>query len=59
MTFLPSFNGKEGRTGKEIQTSRDYLITGVKQLRFTLVYRLYGLTEEEIMMEKKMEEEGR
>lgn len=50
MTLLPSFNGKEGRTRKEIPTCRDYLITGVKQLRFTLVFRLYGLTEEEIMI---------
>jgi len=32
MTLLPSFNGKEILTGKEIQTSRGYLITGVKRL---------------------------
>ena len=32
MTLLPSFNGKEIRTGKEIPRSRDYLITGVKLL---------------------------
>lgn len=35
MTLLPSFNGKETRTGEEIPTSQDYLITGVKRLRFT------------------------
>lgn len=34
MALLPSFNGKERRTEKEIPTSRDYLITGVKRLRF-------------------------
>ena len=45
MMLLPSFNGKEGRTGKEIPTSREDLIAGVKQLRFTLLYRFYGLTE--------------
>ena len=33
MTLLPSFNGKERRTGKEILTDRDYLITDVKPLR--------------------------
>jgi hypothetical protein len=32
MTLLPSFDGKEILTGKEIQTSRYYLITGVKLL---------------------------
>ncbi len=34
MTLLPSFNGKERRTGEEIPTSRDYLITGVKRFRY-------------------------
>ena len=32
MTLLPSFNGKETRTGTETPTGRDYLITDVKQL---------------------------
>jgi len=32
MTLLPSFNGNKTRTGKEIPTSRDYLITDVKRL---------------------------
>jgi len=32
MTSLLSFNVKESRPGKEIPTSRDYLIKGVKRL---------------------------
>ena len=32
MTLLPSLNGKETWTGKEIRTGWDYLITGVKRL---------------------------
>jgi len=32
MMLLPSFNGEERRTGKEIPISRDNLIKGVKRL---------------------------
>lgn len=34
MTLLPSINVKETRTGVEIPTGRDYLITDVKLLTF-------------------------